>query len=71
MIEPSNQDFGDTPDSVREYVYGLEKRIAKLEEENRRLILARNQKGEELGKLRREIYRLHEVHYNTGRSDIL
>ena len=31
MIEPSNQDFGDTPDSVRDYVQSLEDRIAELE----------------------------------------
>ena len=31
MNEPSNQDFGDTPDSVRDYVQSLEDRIAELE----------------------------------------
>ena len=30
MNEPSNQDFGDTPDSVRDYVQSLEGRIAEL-----------------------------------------
>ena len=38
MIEPSNQDFGDTPNSVREYVYGLEERIAELEAKSQRLV---------------------------------
>ena len=30
MIEPSDQDFGDTPDSVREYVNALEQQIEQL-----------------------------------------
>lgn len=31
LIEPSDLDFGDTPDAVRDYIHGLEQRIAELE----------------------------------------
>jgi len=33
MIEPSDQDFGDTPDSVREYVNALEQQVEQLKHE--------------------------------------
>lgn len=34
LIEPSNMDLGDTPDSVKEYLEGLQQRVGELEGEN-------------------------------------